>query len=774
MALLNGITKGKSHKEGGIPMTVRSTGQQIEMEGGEIVINKKNSADSTKYEFEGQELTTCEISSILNSKNNNGVKIDCDNIIGKKYEYKEGGIIEKKPNIMSATNSKLKNKLKEDFNINFKVKNIFYPKQSLGLKRNEMPQIRGEFMPILFNQLNIDRIRYKDIRVLANTLKPSQNEINIDTVNQFSKDTPYLKRVLVSSDNYIIDGHHRWYFSVLNDLPVDITKIDLPIEEALNYIRQLDFIEIDQIAKGGIINHSQKTLFDGGGNINIKGKIKGKVIHKEDVIEYYDNGNLIQPTIETKLQWELNGFPNNIEKIEQSFETIIDEIYGNTQKEIINKFENNLINNKYSYLDFNPNLSLRYDKSKFGDGGNIKVSTYSKEIPLSIYKGVISDFDKDGIANADDLEPNKKSDIQLEEISLKDELTDIVKYRNLFVGVQKEVLNKIGKINTCGKIECNIKTRIKTPYSIINKLRRRSLTDVKTLDKLDKKANEFLKNKTLKGIDLYKGLTDILGFMVIVEDFESLSKLKNEVEQGNLGEVLEFEDFYANDNNGYRAYHFLLSTELKGTFIPYELQIRTARVNKLAGITHTIYKQGKLNGVLNDKLAKQIELADKGNLVIAGLVDAQLEDKKLYEKLTLQKFALGDIVMGEYLYQYKYKVRNNNNKQITFITEFAENESLARKAINKKYKDFTILSISINDKDFVLIDEFIDNPVNKNQLDLFDTHNTQYRQGKDLGEFKVRKNIKKGSSSDITKTITDKIGAGKSQSKNFYIPKVKK
>jgi hypothetical protein len=130
--------------------------------------------------------------------------------------------------------------------------------------------------------------------------------------------------------------------------------------------------------------------------------------------------------------------------------------------------------------------------------------------------------------------------------------------------------------------------------------------------------------------------------------------------------------------------------------------------------------------------------------------------------------------MGAYLYQYKYKVRNNNNKQITFITEFAENESVARKQINKKYKDFTILSISVNDKDFVSIDEFIDNPVNKNQLDLFDTHNTQYRQGKDLGEFKVRKNIKKGSSSDITKTITDKIGAGKSQSKNYYKPKVKK
>ena len=620
MALLNGITKGKSHKEGGIPMKVRSTGQEIEMEGGELVTNKTNSADPTKFEFEGKQLTTCEITSILNSRNNNGVKIDCDSIVGKKYEYKEGGKINSKEKINHPINSKIKSKLKNDFNVSFKPKNIFYPKQSLGLKRNEMPQIRSKFLPILFEQLDSDRIRYKDIRVDANTLKPSQNEINIDTANKFSLDTPYMKRALVSSDNYIIDGHHRWYFCLMNDLPIDITKIDLPIEEALNYIRQLDFIEIDQIAKGGKIIDSQKTLFDGG--------------------------------------------------------------------------------------------------------GNIQVNKYSKEIPISIYKGVISDYDKDGISNADDLEPNKKSDIKLEEISLKDELTDIIKYRNLFVGVQKQVLKKIGEINTCGKIECTIKTRIKTPYSIINKLRRRSLTDVKTLDKLDKKAKDFLKNKTLKGIDLYKGLTDILGFMVVVKDFESLTKLKNEIEQGTLGEVLEFEDFYANDNNGYRAYHFLLSTELKGTFIPYELQIRTARVNKLAGITHTIYKQGKLNGAYNDKISKQIEIADKGNKVIARLVDAELESKDLQNKLTIEKFALGDIVMGSWLSSYKYKVRNNANKKITYVTEFAENESIARKEINKKYKGFTILAISINNRDYVPLDEFVDKEIDRSQVDLFDTHST--------------------------------------------------
>ena len=44
MSAKGGITEGKSHKEGGIPMVVKSTGQQVELEGGEGVINKRNMA----------------------------------------------------------------------------------------------------------------------------------------------------------------------------------------------------------------------------------------------------------------------------------------------------------------------------------------------------------------------------------------------------------------------------------------------------------------------------------------------------------------------------------------------------------------------------------------------------------------------------------------------------------------------------------------------------------------------------------------------------------
>jgi hypothetical protein len=93
MSAKGGITEGKSHKEGGIPMVVKSTGQHVELEGGEGVINKRNMASEKTFEFEGKEKTICEIASEINSADGNGVQIDCDNVTGKKYEYAKGGKI---------------------------------------------------------------------------------------------------------------------------------------------------------------------------------------------------------------------------------------------------------------------------------------------------------------------------------------------------------------------------------------------------------------------------------------------------------------------------------------------------------------------------------------------------------------------------------------------------------------------------------------------------------------------------------------------------------
>ena len=75
--MAGGLTKGPSHAKGGIKMKVKSTGQQIEVEGGEGIINKHVMSSKKKISYKGKKATPCEIASDLNQITGNGVKFDC-------------------------------------------------------------------------------------------------------------------------------------------------------------------------------------------------------------------------------------------------------------------------------------------------------------------------------------------------------------------------------------------------------------------------------------------------------------------------------------------------------------------------------------------------------------------------------------------------------------------------------------------------------------------------------------------------------------------------
>lgn len=74
-----GLAYGNSHANGGIPLTVASTGQKIEIEGGEGVVNKKSMQMNTKLSFEGKKMTPCQIISKINQMGG-GVKFKCEDV----------------------------------------------------------------------------------------------------------------------------------------------------------------------------------------------------------------------------------------------------------------------------------------------------------------------------------------------------------------------------------------------------------------------------------------------------------------------------------------------------------------------------------------------------------------------------------------------------------------------------------------------------------------------------------------------------------------------
>ena len=74
-----GLAYGNSHAKGGMPMTVKSTGQEIEIEGGEGVVNKKSMQMTKKITLNGEKMTPCEAVSEINEMGG-GVKFKCDDV----------------------------------------------------------------------------------------------------------------------------------------------------------------------------------------------------------------------------------------------------------------------------------------------------------------------------------------------------------------------------------------------------------------------------------------------------------------------------------------------------------------------------------------------------------------------------------------------------------------------------------------------------------------------------------------------------------------------
>ena len=104
-----GYFVGKSHAEGGIKVKNVDTNQIMEVEGNEVIINKRSVADGTKREFEGEMLTNREILSKINEggggvsfADGGEVKYNCG---CSKKSYNFGGEILEESTIVNRMNN---------------------------------------------------------------------------------------------------------------------------------------------------------------------------------------------------------------------------------------------------------------------------------------------------------------------------------------------------------------------------------------------------------------------------------------------------------------------------------------------------------------------------------------------------------------------------------------------------------------------------------------------------------------------------------------------
>jgi GNAT superfamily N-acetyltransferase len=161
-----------------------------------------------------------------------------------------------------------------------------------GYGRLEMPQLGGkplpgtpaaemepdsrgdvDLAPAFRDMLQAQGVEVTDETVPASHLRASQNELNGAKVAGIAGAIrgPGLEgetRIYVSSDDYIVDGHHRWaaYVGVdaddneLGDITMDVTRVDMPITELLHQANA--FTEDMGMPSRGIGDDSAPPLTD--------------------------------------------------------------------------------------------------------------------------------------------------------------------------------------------------------------------------------------------------------------------------------------------------------------------------------------------------------------------------------------------------------------------------------------------------------------------------------------------------------------------------------
>lgn len=104
---------------------------------------------------------------------------------------------------------------------------------TLGVPRAEMPQIKAEHRGALVGYLKGQGVESQTSEVDARSLKPTQAEFSDNKVRRARDHKGGERSILVSSDGYVVDGHHQWLAKREAGKPVKAILLQAPIADLL-------------------------------------------------------------------------------------------------------------------------------------------------------------------------------------------------------------------------------------------------------------------------------------------------------------------------------------------------------------------------------------------------------------------------------------------------------------------------------------------------------------------------------------------------------------
>lgn len=124
---------------------------------------------------------------------------------------------------------------------------VFTPETgTLNVPRAQMPQVKAENRGAMVNFLNARGVTQKQEELDPEILKPTQAEFSPEKVEKARQFEGGERSILVSSDGYVLDGHHQWLAKKGTGEPVKAIRLDAPIQELLPLVREFPSSTLDE------------------------------------------------------------------------------------------------------------------------------------------------------------------------------------------------------------------------------------------------------------------------------------------------------------------------------------------------------------------------------------------------------------------------------------------------------------------------------------------------------------------------------------------------
>jgi len=118
---------------------------------------------------------------------------------------------------------------------------------SLGIPRDEMPQIDSEHIEPFLDYLKEIGCNTSEVQKEAHELKPSQAELDPAKADKIWSDGGTFKNpIFTSKDGYVLDGHHRWLAALRNadKEKMNCIELDLDAREAIEKMHEFEHTKV--------------------------------------------------------------------------------------------------------------------------------------------------------------------------------------------------------------------------------------------------------------------------------------------------------------------------------------------------------------------------------------------------------------------------------------------------------------------------------------------------------------------------------------------------